>query len=224
MSPLGRRRCAVIATSVVLASASASAQTAFGGALAPRSASQAPDPETSREVAPARVEHVERAVMRDPADPQRGARIALSAITGLTSGALLGAGLAAGLALAAQRGTSRTETAFAVGGGALGWSLGLPLGVVLVGNALGGQGGYGWSVLGGVVGSLPGLGVLLLTGGQRPWLGVWTGVLLGVTGAVVGYELSSSSRARRATSGIPRALPDVAVSSQGVTLGLAGAF
>lgn len=222
MSP--RRRCAVIAAAVILGSATASAQTPFGGALAPQPVSQAPDPETTQVAVPPRVEHVERVVIRDPADPQRGARIELSAITGLASGALLGAGLAAGLALAAQRGTSRTETAFAVGGGALGWSLGLPLGVVLVGNALGGQGGYGWSVLGGVVGSLPGLGVLLFTGGQRPWLGVWTGVLLGVTGAVVGYELSSASRARRATSRLPRALPDVAVSSQGVTLGVAGAF
>ena len=49
----------------------------FGGALAPRPVSQAPDVETSRHAATSRVERVETTAPRDPSDPQRGGRIAI---------------------------------------------------------------------------------------------------------------------------------------------------
>lgn len=218
-----RRRVTAALVATLAASGSAWAQTPFGGALAPRVVPQARDreahPEPRTETGPSPT--TTTATDDDGADPSRGARIAVGSVTGLAGGATLGFGLAVLMSQVSRPLSSSSEAILTIGGGALGWTLGVSGGISLIGYAMGGHGNFGWTSLGVLAGSLPGLGVMALGGEKRVFLGVWTGVLLGVAGGVLGYELSSASGRRRAA---PRALPDVAVSSQGVTVGLTGAF
>jgi hypothetical protein len=124
----------------------------------------------------------------------------------------------------------------AIGGGvvALGSALLLmPAGTYIAGNAMGGQGGYGWTLLGSTIGIAA--GVL----GSTPLFKMEehdTGALLGafvltgsiLAGNVLGYELSSASAARRAPAKAAQPglalYPHAGIASGRFVLGVTGGF
>lgn len=87
----------------------------------------------------------------------------------------------------------------AVAGLYTGLLVGVPLGVIWAGSWFGGMGSYGSAFLGTLAGT--GVAVLMaaIIGGTETAAGL---SLLPIAGAVVGYELSSSSNARAATAGL----------------------
>ena len=77
--------------------------------------------------------------------------------------------------------------------------VGIPLGVIWAGSWYGGMGSYGSAFLG----TLAGTGVAVLLAALIQDTGTAAGLsLLPIAGAVVGYELSSSSNAHAATAGL----------------------
>lgn len=86
----------------------------------------------------------------------------------------------------------------AVAGGYVGGALGVPLGVWGAGNLMEGDGGLGWTTLGSLSGTAVAATTLIVSDieqGSPLW---WTLIIaLPVTGAIVGYELSSSEQAPR---------------------------
>jgi hypothetical protein len=109
----------------------------------------------------------------------------------------------------------------------------MPAGTYIAGNAMGGKGGYGWTLLGSSIGIVTGVlgSVPLFTmeqGDAGALLGtiVLTGSIL--AGNVLGYELSSASAARRQPANAARpgltVYPDVRISSGRLALGVAGGF
>ena len=171
-------------------------------------------------------------------DPNPGTRYALEGLAGLGMG--VGGGLVTmlGVGLLASSPSLTLDDVFLVamvGGGAI--LLGIPLGVTLVGNSRGGNGGYGWSLLGMLAGSL--VGDLLLV----PLMGACRGpdssacgvasvlgsaLALGsvLTGAVLGYELSNDQRHLSRPGTPPRArwTPMAIPMRGGLTLGVAAVF
>ncbi len=117
-----------------------------------------------------------------------------------------------------------------VAGVGIGWFGGVPLGVTLAGNARGGNGGYGWSLLGTLGGTMA-AGLLGYAINPEPTdsgsaVG-YLGLLGGVVGAVVGYELSNtadSPRPRPVRSAAVRLTPNASASPQGAVVGVAGTF
>jgi hypothetical protein len=169
-------------------------------------------------------------------DPSPATRYTLEALGGLGVGTALGLGgalLGLGLAAASAPRGRDFSIAGAVGTvtfGMLGFFFGLPWGVRLVGNARGGNGGYGWSLLGSLLG---GMGASLLAfpiaGAAGGGTSTGTEFALGVltiasmtTGAVLGYELSNDQHAlSRQTIGRG---PSVTLAPLGTGLQLVGSF
>jgi hypothetical protein len=124
----------------------------------------------------------------------------------------------------------------AIGGGAV--ALGsavllMPAGTYIAGNAMGGKGGYGWTLLGSTIGIAAGaLGSTPLFKMEEHDTGALLGtfVLTGsiLAGNVLGYELSSASAARRASAKAaqPRLAlyPHAGISSGKFVLGVSGGF
>lgn len=108
-----------------------------------------------------------------------------------------------------------------------------PVGVTLVGNAYGGRGSYGASLLGATLGV--GAGALIVGAGAVAEsdglvsVGIVATPLLALTGAVLGYQLSSRGsfdreHAARRRSQRATALPSVGVHPGGASVQLAGTF
>jgi hypothetical protein len=139
-------------------------------------------------------------------------RYLLEGVAGLGLGALfvLGGALAGfGVAAAVDPGDS-SALATSVGAlGTLGGVFGVPLGATLVGNARGGNGGFGWSLLGTLAGASVGSLVAVgLRSGESSTAGTdalsaVVFMLLTAAGGTVGYELSNDqNRALPSTGGM----------------------
>lgn len=171
-------------------------------------------------------------------DPNPGSRYALEALAGLGMGVggglvtLLGAGL-----MAASSSLSERDVPVAALVGTSLVFLGIPFGVVLMGNARGGNGVYGWSLLGMVAGSAVGSLMFLpivsaCQDTSKPSCAVaavlGSTLMLGtiLTGAVLGYELSSDQRhlSPPRTPARARWIPTAIPTRGGLTLGVAGVF
>jgi hypothetical protein len=108
----------------------------------------------------------------------------------------------------------------------------MPAGTYIAGNAMGGKGGYGWTLLGSSIGIVTGVlgSVPLFTMEQDAGALLGTVVLTGsiLAGNVLGYELSSASAARRQPANAARpgltVYPDVRISSGRLALGVVGGF
>jgi len=113
-------------------------------------------------------------------------------------------------------GLGSTECVVGVLAGAFGGMLlGMPLGVTWAGGWFNGMGTYGGSLLGTLAGT--GLAVVLAALAQN-YESVFAGALLPLAGAVVGYELTSSSRATASLGGVSLA----PVIDQGRAVGATG--
>jgi len=180
-----------------------------------------------------------------PVRPSRGTRLFLQGLAGLGLG--MGGALVGGLAGFALGSGTRNDTvcpadAVCTGGASMGlggmmlgvgvgWFGGVPLGVTLAGHARGGNGGYGWALLGTLGGTLAGTfvgyGLDEAGGGRdRGATGV-VGLLGGVVGAVMGYELSNTAddpRPAPRREAAVRLTPSASVSPQGALLGVGGVF
>jgi hypothetical protein len=167
----------------------------------------------------------------DPAPGTRYALEALGGLGGLGAGALVALG---GVGLLSGSSSGSIGDALLVVGLASGVALfGIPLGVTLVGNGRGGNGGYGWSLLGMIAGSvgvqLVSLPLLTSCSGTCSGTSVLVSVIgLGgmLTGAVLGYELSNDQRALRAPVARPatRWAPTAWATPGGLGAGVAGVF
>jgi hypothetical protein len=179
-------------------------------------------------------------------DPSPGARYVLEGLAGVGMGT--GFALVAGLLTAAafppsSSGDFPTAISSAISStlrialfASLGYTFGQPLGVVLAGRARGGNGGYGWSLLGTLGGNLA--GNLVLFGLVRTCdadagganctavtiIGVALAFGLSATGAVLGYELSNDQRHLRAPlpSARLRWAPTLLPTEGGLTVGVGG--
>jgi hypothetical protein len=143
----------------------------------------------------------------EPIEPMTAGRVVLESGLGL-----VGMGIAAALGVVAGLPFVEEDCedgpcnlgAFVVGsfvGGTASLAL-TPLGVYLGGEAMGGEGGYGWTLLGALAGSGSGL-VLFATAlavedsGAVAIGGVVTGLAAQIAGAIVAYELSSADNRRK---------------------------
>ncbi|MBI5516415.1 MAG: hypothetical protein HY909_21710 [Deltaproteobacteria bacterium] len=179
-------------------------------------------------------------------DPSPGARYLLEGLAGLGMGT--GFALVAGLLTAAAippstSGDLGTAIASSIDRtirialfASLAYTFGQPLGVVLAGRARGGNGGYGWSLLGTLGGNLAGNLVLFGLGRSCDSasteslcdavtiLGVVLAFGLSATGAVLGYELSNDQRHLREPlpSARLRWAPTLRPTEGGLTVGVGG--
>ncbi len=146
----------------------------------------------------------------------------------------LAVGVSIGLAAIGCQGSSHESGMF---GSAYGWCVGLvgiaiaapsallllPLGVTLIGNAMHGNGGYGWALLGTALGVLAAVVTFGLLAPIAPF-----------AGAILGYELSSVGDRRHPESAerergrdrpaLIRASVAVSPRLDAMTVGLAGSF
>jgi len=113
-------------------------------------------------------------------------------------------------------------------GGAIGVSVGAPIGVSLTGKFLGRQGSFIVSWLSSVAGLGVGYGIYgLIRSGSDSSAAKATyalTLLLPVAGAVIGYELSASDVPPAALASVPSLLPAVAMGPGGASFGLVGRF
>lgn len=113
-------------------------------------------------------------------------------------------------------------------GGAIGVSVGAPIGVSLTGKFLGRQGSFIVSWLSSVAGLGVGYGIYgLIRSGSDSSAAKATyalTLLLPVAGAVIGYELSASDVSPAALASVPSLLPAVAMGPGGASFGLVGRF
>lgn len=178
---------------------------------------------------------------QDEARPSRVGRYLVEGLAGLGAG--LGGAMVGGLVGIAVGANDTERCAVAPCGGGMnlgplmagvgiGWFGGVPLGVTLAGNARGGNGGFGWSLLGTLGGSmaagLVGYAIDPEPGDPSNAAG-YLALLGGVAGAVVGYELSNTAdrdRARRVPvrTAAVRLTPSASASPQGAVVGVAGTF
>lgn len=179
---------------------------------------------------------------QDEARPSRVGRYFVEGLAGLGAG--LGGAMVGGLVGLAMGSNATADCASTgpCGGGmnlgplmagvGIGWFGGVPLGVTLAGNARGGNGGYGWSLLGTLGGSMA-AGLVGYAINPDPADGGnavgYLGLLGGVVGAVVGYELSNTADRDRAhrvpvRTAAVRLTPSASASPQGAVVGVAGTF
>lgn len=158
----------------------------------------------------------------------RASRVALESAVGLGSELGLGiAGMMVGYGLCTEDGDWLGCPAHAGWGLLLGGAIGAIGGVYLTGNGLGGDGELWATSLGGVAGTALGLvgagGLYSATESDASML-----LLLAapVTGAVLGYELTSSSRTPRSRRAQSQSVRMLALPSRdgGLELGLSGQF
>lgn len=149
----------------------------------------------------------------------RVGRIAVESLLGTGFGALAGlVGAYAGLNVDLLSG-NEAGAGFHLGT-AVGFTLGAAPGVWLAGNAMGGDGSFGWTLLGTALGTGVSSAMLALDD-STPTL-VFA-ALLPVAGGVVGYELSSHGPLARPREGRATTWRVVPVVAPG-RIGLAGAF
>jgi hypothetical protein len=145
----------------------------------------------------------------------RAGRISLEVVLGLGLGAVTEvAGAYVGLNLDVMAG--REASAGTVLGLTLGAILGVGPSVWLAGYAMSGDGSFGWTVLGGTLGTAL-AGVLLALSNSLPMLVVAATVT--VAGSIAGYELSSHRRRQRPAESLAL-FPSLGPRS----LGIAGVF
>ncbi len=168
------------------------------------------------------------------ASRRRTDRVLIETGGGAAAGLVLGvAGLYVGflggaVSLSDSRARAGTDGFLQAGlyGGIVGASIGIPLGVYLVGNNFRGNGGLGWTYLCSVAGGAAafGLAVAAQDGNVPVGVPILAGLVLPLAGAVVGYELSSDVDARPRP--VPRStlVPLVSVAPGGSVLGLGGTF
>ncbi len=150
---------------------------------------------------------------------------------GIVGGLLIG-GAAAWITYATlnTQGDDASRRSAAQLAGAVGVSVGAPIGVSLTGKLLGREGSFIISWLSSVAGLGVGYGIygLVRSGSDSPAAKATYALtlLLPVAGAVIGYELSSSGEPQpnTATSDLPGLLPAVAVGPGGATFALVGRF
>ncbi len=185
--------------------------------------SQAPAPVLALSQAPAPVLAAPSPEAVEERDPHQGRRVLLSSLAGV-AGAFGGAfaGGLLGLAIARPDG-SWSALGGVVLGASAGYVFGLPLAVTLAGNAQGGNGGYGWALLGGFGGTLV-LGGLASAVDDRGGLTGVLGIAGGVAGAVLGYELSNDAHRSPRARVSARVLPTVGADVTGLRVGLGGTF
>ena len=168
-------------------------------------------------------------------DAAPGSRYALEALAGLGTGIVPAAlvGIIGTVVWSAGRSSSSDDFPVRVFATAEVIAiLGQPLGVTLVGNARGGNGGYGWSLLGTLGGDLVGnlVGALIMDagcnhGGSNCGVAIVGGALLAtgisLTGSVLGYELSNDQQRLTAPRTATRmhVSPAVVPTHGGLTLG-----
>ena len=113
-------------------------------------------------------------------------------------------------------------------GGAIGVSVGAPIGVSLTGKLLGRQGSFIISWLSSLAGLGVGYGIYgLIRSGSDSSAAKATyalTLLFPIAGAVIGYELSSSNQTPPPAATAPPWLPAVAVGPGGASFGLVGRF
>lgn len=156
-----------------------------------------------------------------PGDPTRARRVLLMSLAGVAGG-FGGAfgGVLLGEEVSRLSGYDSWTPIYL--GVTVGYLVGVSLGVTLAGYAQGGNGGYGWVLLGGLGGTLV-LGGL----GARSQDGYVAGALAlagGVGGAVLAYELSNDAHGRLRRRAPPRVLPAVSADATGLRLGIGGTF
>jgi len=144
----------------------------------------------------------------------------LAGVAGALGGAFAGGLL--GLAVARPDGGWEALGVVALGATA-GYVVGLPLGVTLAGNAQGGNGGYGWALLGAAGGTLA-LGGIAAAVDEGGGLSGVLGIAGGVAGSVLAYELSNDAHRRPRAAVSARVLPTVGADATGLRLGLGGTF
>lgn len=176
----------------------------------------------------------------DAERPSRAGRWLVQGLAGLGAG--LGGAMVGGLVGVAV-GTNSSGDCLGTGpcgggmnlgpllaGVGIGWFGGVPLGVTLAGNARGGNGGYGWSLLGTLGGTMA-AGLVGYAIDSEPRgsgnAGGYLALLGGVVGAVVGYELSNTAESPRPTpvrTAALRLTPSASASPQGAVVGVSGTF
>ncbi len=190
-----------------------------------------------------------------PRSFSRAPRVGME-ILGALGGAVLVGGAGFGVAFGACSAASNSSSLF---GSDRGWCMGglgflagvagyvaIPGGVTIVGNAMNGSGGFGWSMLGTFLGTALGAGVTTIggtvasagSGNAAPSIVGMGLAAMGMTmpfaGAILGYELSSRDRRDEPTTAARDTerhngftfRPDGSVSpaNGSVTLGAAGSF
>lgn len=202
-------RC-VLPLSLLIVSSPAAAQTPWS----PWSPSTPEPAVTVPEPPPARLREPSLTFM------QRTTRIALELLgASIGAGASLGVGVGLGCGLdhGRCRGDGSLPAVLALG------AFGVPAGVTLAGSLAGGNGGYGWSVLGEFGGVLLAIPIALLSE-RRPGFAVAAAIVLPIAGAVVGFEVSSDNAPVRPRATGMRWAPALSVSTDGAMVGAAGVF
>ena len=170
---------------------------------------------------------------RQPSPPPRGVRAlaeagagAAGGLTGIFAGGLVGAGLGG------ATGEPYAALAGALLGGFVGWAAGIALGVQLTGNALEGNGSIWAVILGEVLGGIAAVAVGSAAGSSATVggdaLAVFGAIAFPITGAVLGYELTSdhSRYGDPAEVGVKSLRPVIAPSTEGngATVGIGFRF
>lgn len=160
--------------------------------------------------------------------PSRASRVALESAVGLGSELGLGiAGMMVGYGLCTEQDEWFGCSGHAGWGLLLGGTVGAVGGVYLTGNGMGGDGALWATALGGVSGTALGfVGTAALYSATRSEAALLLLLAPPVTGAVLGYELTSSSRSARPRRAQSQSLRMLALPSRdgGLELGLAGQF
>jgi len=102
--------------------------------------------------------------------------------------------------------------------------LGLPTGVWLAGNAVDGNGGWGWTLIGSLAGWVFAGGILAAGAGSDSAIPAVIAGMFPVAGAVVGYELSSDPSAEAAERRAARFTASFAPMPGGATLSVSGSL
>jgi len=156
----------------------------------------------------------------------RSARVVLSALGGLGLGVGLGLG---GVAIGSAISHNHAYPFESLVLGTVGWTVGVPIGVLVVGALRDGNGGAGWTALGALGGVVVTSGVALAIGaGGGDWEAPSLVALpiLSVGGAVLAYELSCDAPARPTRTGAAGARWTFTLNggAGGVTAGAVGTF
>jgi len=218
VSPSNRARCAVLA---VLVSLAARSQPAPPGVTEPA-------PPAATQPAPSAATQSGTTAATEPVPPFL--RIGAETGGGIVGGLLIG-GTAAWVVYGTlnTQGDDPSRRSAAQVAGAVGVSVGAPIGVSLTGKLLGRQGSFIISWLSSVAGLGVGYGIygLIRTGSDSSAAKATYALtlLLPIAGAVIGYELTSSDQpSPPSATNVPGVVPSIAVGPGGASFALAGRF
>ena len=131
-----------------------------------------------------------------PTPPLRGCRVAAELLVGGVLGAtgfFLGTGIGHSAGRPDPNGSSdEANWSYIFAGGAIGATIGVPIGVWLIGNSKGEQGSFLASMAGTAVGA--GLGAAALWYGGDDGLAVFAAIALPVAGGILGFNLTRHAR------------------------------